>query len=93
MLTHENVVSDAAGVIKGFEVHSHPLMSSCSVSDLVVTSLCATQTTIIPSTEDVSISFLPLAHMFERVVQVRSHTTVLRLWVYRWELIVLFCFM
>ncbi|XP_074519020.1 long-chain-fatty-acid--CoA ligase 5 [Halichoeres trimaculatus] len=45
MLTHENVVSDAAGVIKGFE------------------------SSIIPSTEDVSISFLPLAHMFERVVQ------------------------
>lgn len=30
------------------------------------------QTTIVPSTEDVTISFLPLAHMFERVVQVRS---------------------
>uniref|UniRef100_A0A3B5K7M3 Long-chain-fatty-acid--CoA ligase n=1 Tax=Takifugu rubripes TaxID=31033 RepID=A0A3B5K7M3_TAKRU len=45
MLTHENVVSDAAGVLKGFE------------------------TTIVPSTEDVTISFLPLAHMFERVVQ------------------------
>ncbi|XP_068161272.1 long-chain-fatty-acid--CoA ligase 5 [Antennarius striatus] len=45
MLTHENVVSDAAGVIKGFE------------------------TTVVPTTDDVSISFLPLAHMFERVVQ------------------------
>uniref|UniRef100_A0A7N6BJM6 Long-chain-fatty-acid--CoA ligase n=1 Tax=Anabas testudineus TaxID=64144 RepID=A0A7N6BJM6_ANATE len=44
MLTHENVVSDAAGVIRTFEVR-------------------------FPSTEDVSISFLPLAHMFERVVQ------------------------
>lgn len=32
---------------------------------------CGNQTAIIPSTEDVSISFLPLAHMFERVVQVR----------------------
>uniref|UniRef100_A0A665VD81 Long-chain-fatty-acid--CoA ligase n=1 Tax=Echeneis naucrates TaxID=173247 RepID=A0A665VD81_ECHNA len=41
MLTHENVVSDAAGVIKSFEVPG----------------------------PDVSISFLPLAHMFERVVQ------------------------
>lgn len=30
------------------------------------------QTTIVPTTEDISISFLPLAHMFERVVQVRS---------------------
>uniref|UniRef100_A0A8C2ZJP5 Arachidonate--CoA ligase n=1 Tax=Cyclopterus lumpus TaxID=8103 RepID=A0A8C2ZJP5_CYCLU len=40
MLTHENVVSDAAGV------------------------------SVTPSTQDVSISFLPLAHMFERVVQV-----------------------
>ncbi|XP_034564345.1 long-chain-fatty-acid--CoA ligase 5 [Notolabrus celidotus] len=46
MLTHENVVSDAAGVIKGFE------------------------SSIVPSLDDVSISFLPLAHMFERVVQV-----------------------
>uniref|UniRef100_H3DA92 Long-chain-fatty-acid--CoA ligase n=2 Tax=Tetraodon nigroviridis TaxID=99883 RepID=H3DA92_TETNG len=45
MLTHENVVADAAGVLKGFE------------------------TAIVPTTEDVSISFLPLAHMFERVVQ------------------------
>lgn len=27
---------------------------------------------VIPSTEDVSISFLPLAHMFERVVQVKA---------------------
>ncbi|KAF7654848.1 hypothetical protein LDENG_00064180 [Lucifuga dentata] len=45
MLTHENVVSDAAGVIKSFE------------------------TSVVPNTGDVSISFLPLAHMFERVVQ------------------------
>ncbi|KAG7506764.1 long-chain-fatty-acid-CoA ligase 5 [Solea senegalensis] len=45
MLTHQNVVSDAAGVVRSFE------------------------TSIIPSTQDVSISFLPLAHMFERVVQ------------------------
>nr|XP_046233496.1 long-chain-fatty-acid--CoA ligase 5 [Scatophagus argus]XP_046233498.1 long-chain-fatty-acid--CoA ligase 5 [Scatophagus argus] len=45
MLTHENVVSDVAGVLKGFE------------------------TSIVPSTQDVSISFLPLAHMFERIVQ------------------------
>lgn len=45
MLTHENVVADAAGVMKAFE------------------------TAITPSTDDVTISFLPLAHMFERVVQ------------------------
>uniref|UniRef100_UPI003AB0534E long-chain-fatty-acid--CoA ligase 5 isoform X1 n=1 Tax=Centroberyx gerrardi TaxID=166262 RepID=UPI003AB0534E len=45
MLTHENVVSDAAGVIKSFE------------------------TSFAPNPKDVSISFLPLAHMFERVVQ------------------------
>ncbi|XP_044034656.1 long-chain-fatty-acid--CoA ligase 5 [Siniperca chuatsi] len=45
MLTHENVVSDAAGVLKSFEM------------------------SVVPNTEDVSISFLPLAHMFERVVQ------------------------
>ncbi|XP_071390024.1 long-chain-fatty-acid--CoA ligase 5 isoform X2 [Centroberyx affinis] len=45
MLTHENVVSDAAGVIKSFE------------------------TSVAPNPKDVSISFLPLAHMFERVVQ------------------------
>lgn len=34
--------------------------------------LCLTQGAVVPSTEDVSISFLPLAHMFERVVQVAS---------------------
>uniref|UniRef100_A0A8D0ABC0 Arachidonate--CoA ligase n=1 Tax=Sander lucioperca TaxID=283035 RepID=A0A8D0ABC0_SANLU len=45
MLTHENMVSDAAGVIKTFDVP------------------------IVPSPQDTSISFLPLAHMFERVVQ------------------------
>ncbi|KAM6898456.1 long-chain-fatty-acid--CoA ligase 5 isoform 1-T2 [Lycodopsis pacificus] len=45
MLTHENVVSNAAGVIRTFEA------------------------SVTPSTQDVSISFLPLAHMFERVVQ------------------------
>uniref|UniRef100_A0AAX7UJ16 Long-chain-fatty-acid--CoA ligase n=1 Tax=Astatotilapia calliptera TaxID=8154 RepID=A0AAX7UJ16_ASTCA len=48
MLTHENVVADAAGVLKTIEV------------------------SMIPNTQDVTISFLPLAHMFERVVQVRS---------------------
>lgn len=30
------------------------------------------QNAVTPSTDDVSISFLPLAHMFERVVQVSS---------------------
>ncbi|KAI1887196.1 hypothetical protein AGOR_G00203660 [Albula goreensis] len=45
MLTHENVVSDTAGVVKSFESAFAPLPT------------------------DVSISFLPLAHMFERVVQ------------------------
>ncbi|XP_028991187.1 long-chain-fatty-acid--CoA ligase 5 [Betta splendens] len=45
MLTHENIVSDAAGVVRHFE------------------------TTIVLTTDDISISFLPLAHMFERVVQ------------------------
>ncbi|XP_041828912.1 long-chain-fatty-acid--CoA ligase 5 [Melanotaenia boesemani] len=45
MLTHENVVSDAAGVLRIFE------------------------TSVVPCTQDISISFLPLAHMFERVVQ------------------------
>lgn len=30
------------------------------------------QVSMIPNTQDVTISFLPLAHMFERVVQVRS---------------------
>lgn len=45
MLTHENVVSDAAGVMKSFE------------------------SAFTANPHDVSISFLPLAHMFERVVQ------------------------
>ncbi|KAM9425795.1 long-chain-fatty-acid--CoA ligase 5 [Pholidichthys leucotaenia] len=45
MLTHENVVSDAAGVQKTIE------------------------SSVVPSTQDISISFLPLAHMFERIVQ------------------------
>uniref|UniRef100_A0A8C2APM0 Long-chain-fatty-acid--CoA ligase n=1 Tax=Cyprinus carpio TaxID=7962 RepID=A0A8C2APM0_CYPCA len=48
MLTHENVVADAAGVVKTFE----------SLLDVFS-----------PVPSDVSISFLPLAHMFERVVQ------------------------
>ncbi|KAL7869274.1 hypothetical protein AOLI_G00132620 [Acnodon oligacanthus] len=45
MLTHENVVADAASFVKSFE------------------------SAFIPLPTDVSISFLPLAHMFERVVQ------------------------
>ncbi|XP_015243271.1 PREDICTED: long-chain-fatty-acid--CoA ligase 5 [Cyprinodon variegatus] len=45
MLTHENVVADAAAVLRTFE------------------------TSLVPSPEDISISFLPLAHMFERIVQ------------------------
>ncbi|XP_067101295.1 long-chain-fatty-acid--CoA ligase 5 isoform X1 [Osmerus mordax] len=45
MLTHENVIADAAGVLKSFE------------------------SSFAPNPHDVSISFLPLAHMFERVVQ------------------------
>ncbi|XP_028810231.1 long-chain-fatty-acid--CoA ligase 5 [Denticeps clupeoides] len=45
MLTHENVISDAAGVIQTLE------------------------STFAPLPQDVSISFLPLAHMFERIVQ------------------------
>ncbi|XP_051522803.1 long-chain-fatty-acid--CoA ligase 5-like [Myxocyprinus asiaticus] len=45
MLTHENVVADAAGVLQSFE------------------------NVFVPIPTDVSISFLPLAHMFERVVQ------------------------
>ncbi|KAJ0016135.1 hypothetical protein NQD34_014425 [Periophthalmus magnuspinnatus] len=49
MLTHENVVADAAGAVSTFE-SSVPLTSN-----------------------DVTISFLPLAHMFERVVQVVAY--------------------
>uniref|UniRef100_A0A8C2ARW5 Long-chain-fatty-acid--CoA ligase n=1 Tax=Cyprinus carpio TaxID=7962 RepID=A0A8C2ARW5_CYPCA len=54
MLTHENVVADAAGVVKTFECRF-----------LIVFS---------PVPSDVSISFLPLAHMFERVVQVMLYS-------------------
>lgn len=46
MLTHQNVISNAAGFLKCLE----------SVFQ--------------PSPQDVSISYLPLAHMFERVVQI-----------------------
>uniref|UniRef100_A0A8C9U8R2 Arachidonate--CoA ligase n=1 Tax=Scleropages formosus TaxID=113540 RepID=A0A8C9U8R2_SCLFO len=45
MLTHENIISDAAAVVRCFE------------------------NAFIPVPQDVSISFLPLAHMFERIVQ------------------------
>ncbi|KAM9052838.1 long-chain-fatty-acid--CoA ligase 5 isoform 1-T2 [Megaptera novaeangliae] len=45
MLTHENIVSNAAAFLKCVEY------------------------TFEPSSEDVTISYLPLAHMFERVVQ------------------------
>ncbi|MEE6486882.1 hypothetical protein FKM82_014721 [Ascaphus truei] len=45
MLTHANVVADAAGFIKN------------------------TESTFAPLTSDIAISYLPMAHMFERVVQ------------------------
>ncbi|XP_053306524.1 long-chain-fatty-acid--CoA ligase 5 [Spea bombifrons] len=45
MLTHENVVSDAASFLKN------------------------TESTFAPQTSDITISYLPMAHMFERVVQ------------------------
>ncbi len=38
---------------------------------LLTKHLFVTQVAIAPTAEDVSISFLPLAHMFERIVQVR----------------------
>uniref|UniRef100_A0A8C2HWH5 Long-chain-fatty-acid--CoA ligase n=1 Tax=Cyprinus carpio TaxID=7962 RepID=A0A8C2HWH5_CYPCA len=59
MLTHENVVADAAGVVKTFESVFSPVPS------------------------DVSISFLPLAHMFERVVQVKSFINHMMNYFYR----------
>lgn len=53
------------------------------------TSVCVPQSSVVPSTEDVSISFLPLAHMFERVVQVRTwsdHKSVFTvLWLCKWD--------
>uniref|UniRef100_K9IMX4 Long-chain-fatty-acid--CoA ligase n=1 Tax=Desmodus rotundus TaxID=9430 RepID=K9IMX4_DESRO len=45
MITHQNVVSNAASFLKCVEL------------------------TFVPTSEDVSISYLPLAHMFERLVQ------------------------
>ncbi|XP_036919826.1 long-chain-fatty-acid--CoA ligase 5 isoform X1 [Sturnira hondurensis] len=51
MLTHQNVVSNAASFLRCVE---H---------------------TFVPTPEDVSISYLPLAHMFERVVQTVVYST------------------
>ncbi|XP_045709962.1 long-chain-fatty-acid--CoA ligase 5 isoform X2 [Phyllostomus hastatus] len=50
MLTHQNVVSDAAAFLKCVE------------------------NTFVPTPEDVTISYLPLAHMFERVVQTVAYS-------------------
>nr|KAF6454511.1 acyl-CoA synthetase long chain family member 5 [Rousettus aegyptiacus] len=46
MLTHQNIISDAAGILKSLELIFQP------------------------SPQEVSISYLPLAHMFERMVQI-----------------------
>lgn len=76
MLTHENVVADAAAVVKSFEVMTLGLaiagfcFSSCESRLFLLMSCILFQASVVPSTKDVSISFLPLAHMFERVVQV-----------------------
>uniref|UniRef100_A0A8C2AQA4 Long-chain-fatty-acid--CoA ligase n=1 Tax=Cyprinus carpio TaxID=7962 RepID=A0A8C2AQA4_CYPCA len=64
MLTHENVVADAAGVVKTFEV----LFLMLDAKPLFLQSVFS------PVPSDVSISFLPLAHMFERVVQVMLYS-------------------
>ncbi|XP_035883183.1 long-chain-fatty-acid--CoA ligase 5 isoform X2 [Phyllostomus discolor] len=50
MLTHQNVVSNAAAFLKCVE------------------------DTFVPTPEDVAISYLPLAHMFERVVQTVAYS-------------------
>lgn len=54
------------------------------VADL---SLCVPQTAVVPTTQDVSISFLPLAHMFERVVQVSASLDkdILRRLIYKYD--------
>lgn len=77
MLTHENVVSDAAGVVKTFEVLYVSVMATWFLQSLygsVFLMMDAKpmflQSVFVPVPSDVSISFLPLAHMFERVVQV-----------------------
>lgn len=50
-------------------------------------SLCVPQTAVVPTTQDVSISFLPLAHMFERVVQVSASLDkdILQRLIYKYE--------
>lgn len=73
MLTHENVVADAAGVLKTFEVYLvfNKTLFVVDKCHQIVFNLVP-QTSIVPNPDDITISFLPLAHMFERVVQVRD---------------------
>ncbi|XP_004836689.1 long-chain-fatty-acid--CoA ligase 6 isoform X2 [Heterocephalus glaber] len=75
MLTHGNVVADFSGFLKVTEDHFLfvVLRLSCclpvSVSSLSVSHARHLQKVIFPRQDDVLISFLPLAHMFERVIQ------------------------
>lgn len=73
MLTHGNVVADFAGFLKVTDVSDFCKQAlSVDRQDLTAASLCVClQKVIFPNQDDVLISFLPLAHMFERLIEVR----------------------
>lgn len=84
-MTHENVVANSSAFLKSIEVSSQVPVSVTliRVSGLSKTLVFSNHMFLFPQlttpcqTWDCSLSYLPLAHMFERVVQVNTFLVLL----------------
>lgn len=82
MLTHGNVVADFSGFLKVTDVSDTSALHKVAVSEdsfpflekknviWMFLPFCLLQKVIFPNQDDCLISFLPLAHMFERLIEV-----------------------
>uniref|UniRef100_A0AAQ4RHR2 Arachidonate--CoA ligase n=1 Tax=Gasterosteus aculeatus aculeatus TaxID=481459 RepID=A0AAQ4RHR2_GASAC len=66
MLTHGNVVADFSGFLRVTDVSLHLTLERLKLFSFL---LSLVQKVIFPNKDDCLISFLPLAHMFERLIE------------------------